>query len=210
MQWINGFKGLFLMAFFGVALSAQAVVQLDKDYAVLPQPQPTETGKIEVLELFWYGCPHCYALEPKITAWAKKLPKDVQFRRMPVPLNPSWAMTKVYYTLEALGELDRLHAQVFDAIHAENVILTNQETLFDWMQQHGIDRKKFVDTYNSFAVQSKLKRAEQLARAYRVQGVPSIVVDGKYLVLNSAAKSLDDLLRITDEVIGVARKAHAT
>jgi protein dithiol oxidoreductase (disulfide-forming) len=184
--------------------------QAGKDYLVINPPQPTETGKkIEVLEVFSYACPHCYALEPKLTAWVRQLPGDVAFRRMPAVFRESWApLAKAYYALEAMGELERVHEKIFRAIHEDNIALSNQDALFDWAEKQGIDRKKFVDTYSSFGVQSKVQRAIAKAREYGVSGVPSLIVDGKFLTSSSLTGSHENLFPVLDQLIKDGRAAH--
>ena len=185
---------------------AQAQITAGKDYVALTPAQPVETGdKIEVLEVFSYMCSHCYQLEPKLSAWTKAQPADVVVRKLPVSFNrEAWAsVSRIYYTLEAMGELGRLHGKVFDAIHAENLQLANPEVAADWAARNGLDRKKFADTLNSFAVHTKVARLPQLTRNYGVESVPTMIVDGKYKV--AGATSHDDLLRITGELIQLAR-----
>src|SRR6185436_12139679 len=133
------------------------------NFGEVKPPQPTETGgKIEVLEFFWYGCPHCYSLEPLIEVWTKKLPADVQFRRVPAIFNERWALdANIYYSLEALGVLDKVHRALFDAIHKDRLKTDSKEARDQWLQRNGVDVKKFDDAFKSFGVQSKVKRAAQ-------------------------------------------------
>ena len=210
-------KGMALLSrslgalFLALAMqAASAALVAGRDYVALSPPQPVETGdKIEVLEAFSYACPHCYVFEPKLSAWAKSLPADVVVRKLPVSFNrPDWAnLTRVYYTLEVLGEAGKLHGKVFDAIHAENIDLAKPEVLFDWAAKQGIERKKFADAYNSFTVTTKAARLAQLTRNYGVESVPSIIVDGKYRVTGGA--SHEDMLRIASELIQLVRTTHA-
>ena len=171
---------------FLAALSLTAAAQsLDegKEYLRLKNPQPVETGKkIEVIEFFSYGCPHCADLEPVLQGWIKTMPADVQMRRIPVMYQERWIpLAKVYYTLEALGEDKRLSPEVFSALHSRGMSLWQDKTFFDWAATQGIDRKKVEDMYNSFAISGKVNRARQAAEAYQIQSVPSFVVDGKYV-----------------------------
>jgi thiol:disulfide interchange protein DsbA len=182
--------------------TAQAMPVLGKDYVPINPAQATETGnKIEVVEVFSYACPHCYEFEPKLEPWLKSLPADVAFRRMPVSFGrDSWAnLAKTYFTLEVLGET-KLSSKVFDAIHAQNIKLDDPNTLFDWAAKQGLDRKAFADAFGSFGIQAKLQRSSQLARAYGVDGVPSLIIDGKYRVVAGL-----DMLRVADELIQLAR-----
>lgn len=182
--------------------TAQAMPLAGKDYVPISPAQATETGnKIEVVEVFSYACPHCYEFEPKLEPWLKSLPADVAFRRMPVSFGrDSWAnLAKAYFTLEVLDQT-KLNSKVFDAIHAQNIKLDDPNTLFDWAAKQGLDRKAFVDAFGSFGVQAKLQRSSQLARAYGVDGVPALIIDGKYRVTAGL-----DMLRVADELIQMAR-----
>jgi thiol:disulfide interchange protein DsbA len=209
------FKFGSLITFFASGLLAASVAlatpQLGKEYSVVTPPQPTETGKkIEVLEIFFYGCPHCFDLEPILNAWVATLPPDVAFRRMPAIFRDNWTQfAKTFYTLEALGLLEKIHTLLFNAIHLQGVEFANDDALFNWMQQHGVDRKQFADMYNSFSVQSKTMRARQLTREYGISGVPSIIVDGKYLTSSSMAGGHQGVPGVVNYLIDLARKDRA-
>lgn len=171
-----------LLAFTLVAgASAQGMVE-GRDYAKIKNPQPVETGKnIEVIEFFSYGCPHCGTLEPSLQTWLKNKPADVQLRRIPVVFQPRWeSLARAYYTLEAMGEENKLSPDVFTAIHAKGNQLWNDKEFFDWAAAKGLDRKKVEDLYGSFTVVGKVNRAKQVAQAYQIQSVPTIIVDGKF------------------------------
>ena len=168
-----------------LALAPVAVgqgLQEGQSYLRLKNPQTVETGKnIEVIEFFSYGCPHCGEFEPVLQNWLRNKPADVQLRRIPVMFQPRWEnLAKAYYTLEAMGEETRLSPEVFSAIHGKGAALWNDKEFFDWAAAKGLDRKKVEDIYNSFAINGKVSRAKQLAQAYNIQSVPTIVVDGKY------------------------------
>lgn len=200
-----GIGGLTLL---GAAALAFATMTAGKDYVALSQPLPVDSGdKVEVTEFFWYGCPHCFDLEPLMNQWVKTLPKDVEFRRQPTIFNnASWVPgAKIYYTLDILGELNRLHGKVFDALHIDRVDLDKEAVLFDWMAKQGVDRKKFADTYNSFAVQAKVKRAEQLSRQSKISGVPAVIVDGKFMTAASLTGSFESMFSTLDQLIQKAR-----
>ena len=173
--------GAFLVA-LSMAAAAQSVEE-GKEYLRLKNPQPVESGKkIEVIEFFSYGCPHCADLEPILQGWVKTMPADVQFRRIPVMYQERWIpLAKVYYTLDALGEEKRLSPEVFSALHSRGMSLWQDKTFFDWAASQGIDRKKVEDMYNSFAISGKVNRARQAAEAYQIQSVPTFVVDGKFV-----------------------------
>jgi thiol:disulfide interchange protein DsbA len=178
---------LLVVAFFA-ALAFAAVapaqeLQEGKQYLRYKSPAPAAPGsKIEVLEFFSYGCPHCADLEPEMQAWMKTLPADVAFRRVPVMFQERWViLAKVYYTLEAMGEERRLSPDVFAAIHKNGVNLASEKAFFDWAASKGLDRKKVEDVYNSFAVAGKINKAKTEAQQYNVQSVPMIVIDGKFM-----------------------------
>jgi thiol:disulfide interchange protein DsbA len=199
------------------ATAASAQVVAGRDYQVLKRPQPTETGnKVEVLEFFWYGCPHCNTLQPSLHAWLKRKPADVEFRRMPALFQDSWApLTRVYYTLEAMGLVEKLHLDVFSAIHEKKVRLQDPKVLLDWVAAKGVDRQKFSDTHSSFSVQSRTQRAMEVTRAYDIPGTPAIVIDGRYLTAPSMIVKGDNTIdydryfKVVDEVIAMARKNKA-
>jgi thiol:disulfide interchange protein DsbA len=172
-----------LLAGLALAATASADLAEGKDYTRLKVPHTVDSGKkIEVLEFFSYGCPHCRDLEPYLQTWMKTLPPDVQFRRVPVTFQDRWKpLARIYYTLEAMGEDVRLSPEVFKAIHDAGVPLYSDKAFFDWAASKGLDRAKVVDTYNSFGVDSKLKRALVLAQEYNVQAVPTLIVDGKFV-----------------------------
>jgi len=181
-------RGALLVAAFLAALAFAAVapaqeMQEGKQYVRIKNPAPADTGKkIEVLEFFSYGCPHCADLEPEMQGWMKTLPPDVQFRRVPVMFQDRWViLAKVYYTLDALGEEPRLSPEVFNAIHRGGTNLASEKVFFDWAASKGLDRKKVEDMYNSFAIAGKIKKAQTEAQQYNVQSVPMIVVDGKFI-----------------------------
>jgi len=160
-----------------------AAPQEGNQYLRLKVPQPVETGKkIEVIEFFSYGCPHCGELEPFLQGWLKTMPADVAFRRIPVMFQERWIpLAKIYYTLEALGEEARLSPEVFSALHAKGQSLWQDKTFFDWAASQGLDRKKVEDMYNSFGIGGKVNRARLSAQTYQVQSVPLVVVDGKFV-----------------------------
>jgi protein dithiol oxidoreductase (disulfide-forming) len=169
----------------------------------LQPPQPTESdGKIEVLEFFWYGCIHCYNLEPKLDTWLKTKPADVAFRRVPAVLSDRWGHDAVvFYTFEALGVLDKLHRPFFEAIHLQRMRSDNMAALNDWLQKQGVDPKKFDATARSFGVQSKVKRAIRLTADYKIDGTPAMAVHGRYTVGAS-----DTMLDTVNQLVAAVRK----
>ena len=199
---------LAFAAALALAPIASAQFTEGREYVRLKSPVPVETGKkIEVIEFFSYGCPHCADLEPHLQAWLKRLPPDVQVRRVPVAFQPSWEnLARVYYTLELLGEDAKLTPDVFSAIHGGNRSnLANDTRFFDWAASKGLDRKKVEDTYKSFGIAGKIGRAKQLAQTYNVQSVPMLIVDGKFLVTSSSAGGHERVPAVVDAAIAAAR-----
>ena len=192
--------------FTALTVGSPALAQTQgSDYTLITPAQPTDDpGKTEVLEFFSYGCPHCSDFHPIVSAWAAKLPSDVVFKRVPITFGRgAWAnIAKLYYTLEATGDLARLDMDVFKAIHNERINLFDERALTEWVVKKGVDPKKFSETFNSFGVMSKVKRGDQLAQGHKIQGVPAISVDGKYLV---GGKDFNDQLAIADKLIAKAR-----
>ena len=206
-------KFLLMLCMLSIAGSVFAAAPiLNKDYRLVTPPQPTETGnKIEVIEFFYYGCPHCYDLEPYLKKWLSSAPKDVAFRRIPVVFGDNWIpLAKTFYTMEAMGEFNRLHDAVYEAIHIKQINLNNEQTLFDWMEQHGVNRKKFADTYNSFAVNTRVEFAKNLTRAYGLEGTPSLVVDGKYLTSSAMTGSHEGAMLVLGQLIDRARQERSS
>lgn len=187
---------------------AQAEVVEGKDYTVFAKPFPTEDdSKIEVLEFFWYGCPHCYNLHPHLKTWLTNAPADVSFRYVPAILRANWASAaKTFYAIEAMGIAASLHDKVYDAIHRDKIDLNNEPVLFDWIEKQGIDRKKFENTYNSFAVQNQIAKTTQLIRQYQLNGVPALIVNGKYLTSGRMGSTPQDTIRTLDSLIEKARQ----
>jgi thiol:disulfide interchange protein DsbA len=203
-------KRHFLAAIAAALLVAAAPVQAQagREFTLVEPPQPTENpAKIEVVEFFSYGCPHCKEFHPLISKWAAKLPADVVFKRVPVSFGrPQWAnLARLYYAAETINELGRLDNAAFAALHEKGVKLYDDGTINQFAVQQGVDGKKFGDAYGSFGVVSKVKRADQMAQAYKIQGVPTIAVDGRYLVVNEGVGSYEELLARADRVVAKAR-----
>jgi len=177
------------------------------EYKELP-PQPTDTGdKIEVLEFFWYGCPHCYTFEPYIKAWKKTKPTNVEFVRVPAIFRPDWEIqARTYYALSNMGVIEDLHEKIFAAIHTDKKRLDKKATLTDFVVKNGVDRKKFEEEYNSFSVDTMVRKAKKKQTAYKIQGVPAIVVNGKYLSSGSMSGSYDNLVKILDFLVAKESK----
>jgi len=190
------------------------------EYTTLAQPQAVQAAgkKVEVIEFFMYHCPHCNALEPTLEQWAKKQGDNIVLRRIHIPATgPNDPEAHLYLTLEALGKVDQMHAKVFKAMHVDRVRLTKDDVIIDWVSKNGIDRKTFTDAWNSFGVTTKLRRLNQIVGAYKVDGAPTIVVDGKYVtspavVYNSVKTNNEQVLfqstlQVVDALIAKAAKA---
>ena len=179
------------------------------DFLLLDKPAPTEAGagKIEVVEFFWYSCPHCNRFEPQLQEWIKKMPKDVVLRRAPVAFRPDFEpQQRLYFVLEALGKVEELHSKVFNAIHVERQLLNTAELVSAWAEKQGINKAKFTEAYNSFPVATKTRKASLLQESYKVDGVPSLGVAGKYYTSGTVAQTMERALVVTDYLIGLARK----
>lgn len=188
---------------------AVAIAQFKKpvagtDYQVLQTRAPVEApaGKVEVVEFFWYNCQHCNAFEPGLSEWVKKLPKNVAFRRVPVAFNDSFVpQQRLFYTLETMGLLNKLHNKVFAAIHVEKLNLSKGEAIVEWVGKNGVDRAKFLAQYNSFGVVTKAQKGSQLQKAYNVEGVPALGVAGQFYTDGSMAGSMERALLVVQTLI---------
>ncbi|MFV2004719.1 MAG: thiol:disulfide interchange protein DsbA/DsbL [Gammaproteobacteria bacterium] len=167
------------------------------------QQQPTDTGdKIEVLEFFWYGCPHCYTFEPYLQSWKKTKPANVEFIRLPAMFRPDWEIqAKAYYALSVMGVIEDVHGKIFDAIHKDKKRLNKLELIADFVEKNGVNRQQFVKEYNSFAVDSMVRKAKKKQKAYQIQGVPSVAINGKYLTTGKMAGSYDNLIKIINHLV---------
>jgi thiol:disulfide interchange protein DsbA len=192
-----------LVAVIGLAPFAAAAQHGHRDVLELNPPLPVESGsKIEVLEFFWYGCIHCYNLEPRLDTWLKTLPRDVEFRRVPAVFNERWAHdASIFYAMDALGLVEKLHRPLFDAIHRDRLRTDRWQELSAWLQKQGVDAQKFESTLKSFGVQGKTKRAIRLTADYKIDGTPSMAVHGRYTV-----RSSDTMLGTVNELVAAVRK----
>ncbi len=203
-------SALGLLPFVGTAQAQGASPIAGKEYLVLGTPVSVEApvGKVEVLEFFSYNCPHCADFEPRLESWVKKLPSTVVFRRVPVPFvgTDVEAKQRLYYTLEAMGKVDEFQVKIFQAIHRENQRLFGDAAVLAWSQkQPGLDAKKFADLFKSFSVTGKAKRATQVVEAFKVSGVPSFGIAGRFYSDGELAGTMDRALEVTDFLIGRAR-----
>ena len=207
----------FSSALLGVAalpLLAQAQAKKPDEgveYVTLDKRVPTDVGegKIEVIEFFWYSCPHCNSFEPRFAQWLKAAPKDVVVRRVPVRFRDDFeAQQRAYYVFEALGQIDALHGKLFHAIHVERQPLNTLAALSAWADKNGLPASKFTETFNSFAVATKARRATQLQEGFKVQGVPSLGVAGRFYTDGALTGSMERALQVVDYLIGEARRSR--
>ena len=190
--------------------SSQLPPQLERyqpgtHYRLMTPVQPTsvDPGKIEVLEIFWYGCPHCYTLEPHVREWvANEMPPNVEFVRIPATLNRGWQVhARAYYTAEALGRLDEIHDGLFKALNVDRNPLNTEDSLIRFFAGYGVSEEEFLEAFNSFAVQTKLRRADSLVRRYRITGVPAMVVNGKYVTGAELAGGIPQLFEVVEFLV---------
>ncbi|MCL2657084.1 MAG: thiol:disulfide interchange protein DsbA/DsbL [Betaproteobacteria bacterium] len=210
------FSTLFgvLLAVSGLNVAhAQGAPVAGKDYLMVKTPQPTDSsGKIEVLEFFSYACPHCYDFEPYLESWAKTLPKDVVFRRIPVSFGrEAWAaLGRIYYALDVLGVAEKKSFAVFNAVQKERVDLLNETARNAWMKANGVDPVKFSEAFNSFTVQTHMGQATRSAGLYDIQGVPTLIINGRYSTSPSLTQSFEGALSVTNQLIERVRAERAS
>lgn len=194
--------------FSGLVIAQGPKIEEGFDYRILPVAQPLETkGKVEVIEFFWYGCPHCYDLEPELNAWLKRQPKDVTFRKVPVAFRDDlMPHSQLFYALESMGKGEAMNEKVMYAMHKENKRLMTENEIADWVASQGIDRNTFLASYRSFAVISKARAARQMADAYRIDGVPTIVMQGRYVTSPSIAGTKAKAIAVMDHLEQKIRK----
>ena len=201
------------LAATGLALPAHAQKKPEdgSDYLTLDKRVPVEApaGKVEVIEFFWYACPHCNAFEPKLEAWIRKNPADVMVKRVPVAFRDNFVpQQRLFYALEAMGKLDEVHRKVFNAIHVDKLALDKEDSITAWVEKQGVDKAKFAELYNSFSVSTKARRATQLQDAFKVQGVPAMGVAGRWYTDGTLAGTMDRALQVTDYLLAEARKSR--
>lgn len=186
---------------FATGANAQAKFKEGKDYLKLAKPVTPDApaGKVEIIEFFWYSCPHCNAFEPQFEAWVKTAPKNLQIRRVPVAFNNTFVpQQKIYFALESMGLIPDVHVKVFRAIHVERQRLNKDDEIFAWMDKNGVDLAKFKEAYNSFSVAGQVRKATQLQESYGVEGVPSLGVAGKYYTDGTRAGSMSNVLQVVE------------
>ena len=199
---------LLAAAFALLAGAASAQIQLGREFQRVEPAQPTAAGnRVEVIEFFYYGCPVCYETEPFLSRWLSSAPEYVAIRRVPALSSEAWEpFAKLFYTLETLGQVGRLHWPVYDQFHFEDVKLNDQKIMVDWAVRNGIDRKKFLETYGSPEVAEKVAQARDLLKAYDVRGVPTFIVDGKFLTSARLAGGTQQVIQVVDHLVRLARE----
>jgi thiol:disulfide interchange protein DsbA len=201
LKKITQTSAIILLFLFSTLLRAAPSSPLG--YETVATPQATQNpAKIEVIEFFWYGCPHCYDFEPLLNKWKEKLPKNVEFIRQPAAFNDQWTKhAKAYYTAEALGVVDKIHADFFDAIQVKKEQLETEEQLAKFFVAHGVKEADFHEAYNSFPVDAKLRQAPSMAARYGITGVPTIIINGKYKTNGPIAGSHEKMIEVMDTLI---------
>jgi len=191
-----------------LALSAAAQLQAGREFQRLDPPHAAAgDGRIEVLEFFYYGCPVCYETEPGLSRWLAAAPDQVVLRRVPALSSEAWEpYAKLYYALETLGQVERLHWPVYDNIHFEDLQLSDEKIMADWVARNGVEREKFVQTYASKAVADKVAQARELLKAYGVKAVPTFIVDGKFLTSARLAGGTTQVVQVLDHLVKLARE----
>jgi thiol:disulfide interchange protein DsbA len=202
---------IFLLIFSANQLVlAQTPIKVEEgfDYRVLPITQPIDAkGKVEVIEFFWYGCPHCYEFEPELKGWIKRQNKDVVFKKVPIAFREElMPHSQLFYALESMGKGDALNDKIMFAMHRENKRLLNENEIADWVAAQGVDRNAFLAAYRSFAVLSKARAANQLGNSYRIDGVPTVAVQGKYITSPSIAGTRAKAVNVMDFLVNKVRK----
>lgn len=175
----------------------------EESYDLVSPPQPVaDPSKIEVIEFFWYGCPHCYHFEPHVKAWLKKKPANVEFVRQPAIFNARWgAHAKAFFTAQTLGVLDKMHDDFYDAIQNKKMALESEDDLAKFFADHGVKEEDFRKAYKSFTVDAKMRQAEGMAPLYGVEGTPTIIVNGKYRVGSTKSKSFEQMIETTEALV---------
>lgn len=193
----------------GAAEGGDPLFEVYGKYEKVVPPQPTGSPEqVEVLELFWYGCPHCFQLEPYMERWLKNKPDYVVFRRMPAVFRESWApLAQAYYTAEALGVVDEVHMPLFESLHRARRPLNNKEQIMAFFAEHGVDKDEFSKAWDSFTVRARVRRAALMSGRYGASGVPTIVINGKYRTSSSLTGNFNSLLKVVNTLVDEERKA---
>jgi thiol:disulfide interchange protein DsbA len=207
---LSGRAAKWLLALALAAAAAQAIAQPQpgREFNRLDPPRPVSTGsRIEVIEFFYYGCPVCYETEPLLSRWLAAAPDDIAIRRVPALSSESWApFARLFYTLDALGQIDRLHWPIYESFQLDDVKLNDEKIMLDWAARSGVDREKFAGAYRSPEVAARVDHARELIRAYDVSGVPTFVVDGKFTTSARLAGGTKQVIQVLDDLVKLARR----
>ena len=211
MKRVTKWLSVLVLQCFIATAALTAGYQQGKDYLLLANPQPTSSGdRIEVVELFWHGCPHCYRLEPLLTKWHASKPDDVDFIRMPAVLGPSWELFgKGYYTAELLGVEDKIHLALFEALHKDKKKIRDEAALQALFVAQGVSAEDFKNTFNSFAVNVKINNARLMTKRYAITGVPTLIINGKYSTSATQAGDNQNAIKVMDYLIAQERSQAA-
>lgn len=201
-NWIKNITGIILVLAWAMTVQAQTYVE-GEHYTKLNKAQATQSGnKVEVIEFFWYGCPHCYKFEPTVAKWKKNKPANVHFIRVPAPLNPSWMPhTKAYYALEIMGKGEQYHEALFNAIHVDRKRIFDMDAITNFLVGLGVDENAFNSSINSFAVETRARQAQQLSKNHQLNGVPMMAVNGKYTISAQQAGGYQKMIDITNYLV---------
>ena len=193
---------IFTFLFMVSGIACAASFEEGKHYKRVDMPKTIEGNNIEVLEFFWYGCPHCYSFEPHVSKWEKSKPANVEFMRIPATFQPLWLLhARAYYALEMLGVGEKIHPKFFSEIHNKKNYMKTLDALTVFVEKQGVNRSEFVDAMNSFTVENKVRKARRLVDDYKLSGVPSVTINGKYLISASMAGSYDNMIKIMNYLI---------
>lgn len=196
-------RHLLAYAFLALLTGTASAAEWGESYLPVDPPAGTiSNDKVEVVEFFWYGCPHCFDIDPYVTEWSKSKPANVEFHHVPAPLNPQWEVhARFFYAAKYLGVLDKLHAPLFTAMHREKQSLSDKGSLIEFAVAHGVDRKKFTQAWNSFDVAVRVQQAKQLAQRYNIESVPTMGINGKYKTSVSTAGSVDKMFAVVNDLV---------
>ena len=199
-RWLLGLA--LCVMFSGSAIAQMAFVEGSDYQLITPAVKTTQPDKVVVTEIFWYGCPHCFRFEPYVEKWSAKLPDGVVFEQVPSSLNPRWTEhARAYYSFQLMGQLEQTHRAFFDAIHLKRERLTDLDTIAGFVAEHGLDEKAFREYYSSFPVETQIRKNVQREKRYGHNGVPAVIVNGKYLVSASLAGSNERMIQIMNFLV---------
>ncbi|MEN9866061.1 MAG: hypothetical protein RL748_1651 [Pseudomonadota bacterium] len=219
MRIVKHLMAAFSFGLLALSPAAFAAETKGLGYYAMTDPQPTDSGKkVEVIEFFGYACPHCFGFDPVLAAWVKKQGDQIVFKRIPANFRPEWALhARMYYALESMGKNEEMHAKIFNAMHGERQPLNTEDAIINFVAKHGIDKQKFTDAFGSFSVQAKVKRLAQMQANYKIENVPTIIIDGRYVTAPHLAADLvgrdrsepelqQAALKIMDDLVAKSKK----